>query len=110
MSTKYKLNGEWVSEEEFCKDSKLHEFIKGVPSTLSSAAWPMKGSMALGIQPSQVKQYREEMAKQGVSVDYIRDHTGIASPVLNSPKHRRDYCKVLGMFDLNGGYGDPQSE
>ena len=28
--------------------------------------------------------------------------------IFNSRAHRKRYCESIGMFDRNGGYGDPQ--
>lgn len=65
--------------------------------------WPMK-SQALGVMPSQIKEAKDYAAKHGVSVDFTPD----GDAILTSRKNRREYAELYGMYDKNGGYGDPQ--
>ena len=66
--------------------------------------WPM-ASDALGVLPKQVKDATEAAAKSGVPTEFD-PKTGQA--ILRDPHHRKRLAESLGMYDLNGGYSDPQ--
>lgn len=64
--------------------------------------WPMK-SDAAGVHPDQIAEARAHSIEAGVPTDFTPDGRAI----LTSRKHRKDYCRAIGMHDRNGGYGDP---
>jgi len=68
---------------------------------LTAAEWPIH-SHALAVHPSQRKEYEEFSEKHGVKTDF--DEKG--KPVFRTRKHRKEYCKLIGALDLDGGYGD----
>lgn len=72
-------------------------------TTEKHANWPMK-SDALGVHPSQIEEAREESRKMGVPTDFTKDGRAI----LTSARHRKRYAEAHGIYDRNGGYGDPQ--
>ncbi len=65
--------------------------------------WPMK-SDALGVAEDQIQEAAEEARRHGVPTEFTKDGRAI----LTSPKHRKAYAELYGMYDRNGGYGDPQ--
>lgn len=64
--------------------------------------WPMY-SDAAGVHPDQIKEAYEKSVKDGVPTQFTPDGRAI----FTSRKHRKDYCRTIGMHDRNGGYGDP---
>ena len=62
-------------------------------------------SDAAGVQPNQVEQAQKRVAELGVPTEY-NPQTG--NPIFTSRKHRKEFCEAVGLFDRNGGYGDPQ--
>lgn len=62
---------------------------------------PIK-SLALAVRPAQVTKARAWAEAQGVPTDF----TPGGEPIFRSRQHRRDYCKIRGVVDNNGGYGD----
>lgn len=77
---------------------KEHTGVKHVPGT-----WPMY-SDAAGVHPDQRKEAYEASVKQGCPTNF--DALGRA--VFTSQKHKKQYCEANGLYDRNGGYGDPQ--
>ena len=75
---------------DFCNDRK----IKG---------WPMV-SVAAGINPDQIGEYKEFDKKMGVETDY----TPSGDVVFRSRGHRKKYLEAHHMYDRNGAYGDAQ--
>ncbi|MEW6439250.1 MAG: hypothetical protein AB1508_19030 [Pseudomonadota bacterium] len=65
--------------------------------------WPMVSAFA-GIHPDQIEQFREFDRRHGVPTDYTPD----GDVVFESRSHRKRYCELHGLYDRNGGYGDPQ--
>lgn len=65
--------------------------------------WPMK-SWAIGVQPNQIPEAIDEAAKVGIKIDFSPE----GDAIFTSAKHRKQYCEFRGVFDRNGGYGDPQ--
>jgi hypothetical protein len=69
------------------------------------ARWPLY-SQAAGCLPKQVKSFREQAQKEGLTgVDFC-PKTGDA--IFESKGQRRKYLEARGFFDRNGGYSDPQ--
>lgn len=71
----------------------------------SGGTWPM-WSDAAGHNPSQDGEVRRAIAARGLKADV---HNGQVK--FESQKHRKEICeKVFGLYDRNGGYGDPQRQ
>ena len=66
--------------------------------------WPME-SDAAGVDPSQVKEAAQHAKSLGIPTEF-NPQTG--NPVFTSRSHRKKYCEAVGLYDRNGGYGDPQ--
>jgi len=64
--------------------------------------WPMK-SDAAGVGPDQITEAYEHSVKAGLPTEFTLDGRAI----FTSRKHRRDYCRIIGLHDRNGGYSDP---
>lgn len=60
-------------------------------------------SDAMGIHPDQRQEAYEHSVRHGVPTAFTQDGRAI----LTSRQHRRDYARLIGMRDLDGGYGDP---
>lgn len=69
----------------------------------SCATWPMV-SDAAGCSPEQVEESREEARRNGVPTEF----TKAGQAIFTSARHRKAYCEMYGLYDRNGGYGDPQ--
>lgn len=74
-----------------------HVDIKHTPGN-----WPMK-SDAAGVHPDQIAEARSHSIKAGVPTDFTPDGRAI----FTGKKHRKDYCRAIGLHDRNGGYSDP---
>lgn len=74
---------------------------RGQPS--QAGEWPIL-SDAVGVHPSQVKEAEAHAAKHGIPTEFTPD----GRAVLRDKHHRKRYCELIGFFDRNGGYGDPQ--
>lgn len=70
---------------------------------LPKATYPFAAD-ALGVHPSQVAEAQADSETRGVSTDF----TESGEPIMRSPGHRRRYCEAYGIYDRNGGHGDPQ--
>ncbi len=66
--------------------------------------WPME-SDAAGVGESQVDEAMKHATDNGVPTEFNRD-TGAA--IFTSQKHRKKYCELIGMYDRNASYGDPE--
>jgi len=64
--------------------------------------WPIV-SDAAGIDPSQIPDAMALDRSHGMNVEY----TSNGNPVLTDPAMRKKYLSVHGLYDRNGGYGDP---
>lgn len=69
----------------------------------SAGTWPMH-SDAMSVHPTQIREQQVALAKKGVSCEFDQDGRAI----LTSRQHRKEVAEAMGMFDRNGGYGDPQ--
>jgi len=65
--------------------------------------WPLY-SDAAGVNPDQIPEAVAEARRCGVPTDFTSDGCAI----FTDPAHRRRYCEAHGLYDRNGGYGDPQ--
>lgn len=100
---RFKLNGKEVSLKEFRKGNRGIDFKGGVVRTQAPGTWPMH-SDAAGVNPNQREEAYRESVASGVPTHF--DSSGCA--IFTSQGHRRKYCEAHGLYDRNGGYGDPQ--
>lgn len=70
--------------------------------TKTLAQWPIL-SDAAGCNPEHIPETKAKLAAAGVPCDFTRD----GRVIFTGPKHRRDACRVMGLYDRNGGYSDP---
>jgi len=77
--------------------SAEHSDIKHTPGN-----WPLE-SDAAGVHPDQIAEARQHSIKAGVPTEFTPDGRAI----FTSRKHRKDYCRAIGLHDRNGGYSDP---
>lgn len=96
-----RYNREKGAVEEFDKEK--------VPASGSQVFFGAKGwavgaeSIGCGCHPSQVDDFREDARKAGITgVDFRPDGTAVFS----CRSARRDYMKLLGMYDRDAGYSD----
>lgn len=68
-----------------------------------SGCWPML-SDAAGVHPDQIPVAKEKAKKAGINVNFHPD----GRVIFESAKQRKAYCEHRGLYDRNGGYGDPQ--
>ena len=67
------------------------------------ANYPMVSSAA-GVHPGQIKEHMDHLRKAGGGeVEHTRD----GDVVFQDARQRKKVCETLGLFDRNGGYGDP---
>ena len=64
--------------------------------------WPMK-SDAAGVHPDQIQEAYRHSVTAGIPTEFTPDGRAI----FTGRKHRRDYCRAIGLHDRNGGYLDP---
>ena len=88
-----------------CGGNAVRDVVADMRSTVHStgAGWPML-SDAMGVHPDQIPEAREHAARHGIPTDFAPDGRAI----LRSCDHRKRYGELIGMYDRNGGYGDPQ--
>lgn len=89
-----------VSKKEYEKAFPDAKRVK-LPMTNSLKGWPRK-SLAFGVHPKQVDAAIENSVKLGVPTDFDRK-TGRA--VFRDNQHQREYTKVRGCRNNDGGYG-----
>jgi hypothetical protein len=68
-----------------------------------ATCWPML-SDAAGVHPDQIGEAKTKAAAAGIRVDFHPD----GRVRFESAKQRKQYCEFRGLYDRNGGYGDPQ--
>lgn len=103
---KWFLNGREVTLAELrrCLPSRLHELAESAPLRAGGHhCWPMC-SDAAGVHPDQVAEAQAAATGLGVPTEFTPD----GRAVFRSPRHRKLYCEAVGLYDRNGGYGDPQ--
>lgn len=98
----YLLDGREVTREEYDAALPDRPLEGAAPMTESTSAWPIK-SDALGVHPKQAREAEEHARQKGVPTEF----TPQGQPVFRSREHRKQYCRAYGVYDRNGGYGDP---
>lgn len=73
------------------------------PATASLTGWPIL-SDAAGVAPDQVGEAMAHSRLHGVPTEFTPD----GRVIFRGPLHRKEYCELIGLFDRNGSYGDPQ--
>lgn len=68
---------------------------------MQPSTWPMI-SRALAVHSSQREEYTNFAAKHGVPTDFDKG----GHPVFRDREHRKNYAKLVGAVDYEGGYGD----
>jgi len=87
-----------LSGKKFNRDIRSeHTNFKHAPGN-----WPM-ASDAAGVHPDQIAEATAMSIKKGVPASFTPD----GRVIFTSRKHRKDYCRSIGMHDRNGGYSDP---
>lgn len=61
-------------------------------------------SAAAGVAISQIKEATKASNEPG-RIPVTFNKAGDA--IFENRKHRKDYCESVGLYDKNGGYGDP---
>lgn len=65
--------------------------------------WPMVSS-ALGVHASQIREAEKAAQEAGIPTHFTKD----GDAILRDRNHRKNYAELRGLYDRNGGYGDPQ--
>jgi hypothetical protein len=99
---KLRLNGKEVTEEEFHRDGPVGG--EGIPMGTSaySEVAPLV-SDGLGCMQSQVGDMREAIQKRNIPGVRVRDNGQLE---ITSRQGRAAICKMRGLADADGGYGD----
>lgn len=99
---KLKLNGKWVTPEEFHAGGK----IGGDGTPMATTAYREDNpliSEGLGCMRGQVPEMRETIRKHGIKGVRVRDSGQLE---ITSRQGRRELLRVRGLVDADGGYGD----
>ena len=75
----------------------------GINIAVGAAGWPMK-SEALAVHPTQIKEAMARNKRNGITGVSYCEKTGRA--IIADRAARRALCKLEGVFDRAGGYGD----
>lgn len=86
-----------------CGKKMERDFATEAPGGHLPQCWPMWSDTG-GCHPDQVGEWKSALAKEGVSAEF----NGKGAIKWESASHRKRCCEALGMFDRNGGYGDPR--
>jgi len=106
MKYKHRINGKWVSQEEWDAHPKhgMH------PAAVRQRADPQM-SLTFAFTRAQAKHERELDAKEGVpSTEYRKDYKGRFRPVWEGRTHAAKWQKARGYYNRDAGYGDAQPE
>lgn len=82
----------------------VRDFSAEHKGSFGMSGWPLL-SDAAGVNPQEIDRARQASESLGVPTDFASDGRAI----FRDPKHRRDYCRAIGLKDLNnyGGRYDP---
>ena len=95
---RFVIDGKDVTQKEF----ERHFPDKPIGSGDGLFGWKPLVSDALAVHPRQVKEAREDAARKGLTVEFLKD----GRPVFNSRQQRRAYMDAYGFYDRQAGYGD----
>jgi hypothetical protein len=104
MSVRWHINGREVTKKEFLRN-KRGITPGSSPMTQCARTWPML-SDAAGVHPDQIPEARAELQKQGVDANFAPD----GRIEFRSKGHRKVVCEAMGLYDRNGGHGDPRKK
>ena len=90
---------------EFCVRDVAADFNNRRQGRCST--WPLVADFSSEVNEEQAAAAVAADAKAGVPTQYVKTEGG-AAPVWTGPGHRARWCRAHGLFDRNGGYGDPQ--
>lgn len=76
------------------------------PKPITRARWPMT-SVNAGVNPDQADELREHWRQHGVLGCDINPDGDV---IWESPAARKKDCESRGLYDRDGGYGDPQGK
>lgn len=99
----YRLNGKRVTREEFLAGAKK-DWLGSPPRTANTYREhdPLI-SEGLGCMKSQVPEMREAIRAHGIKGVVVRDNGQLE---ITSRRGRAELCKLRGLADADGGYGD----
>ena len=100
---KYKINGKRVTKRHW--DAKEGKGIKGGVA-MGTVAYTESNPLlsdGLGCMKSQVSEMRETIKRHGISGVKVRDSGQLE---ITSRQGRKELCRVRGLHDAEGGYGD----
>lgn len=102
MSVVYKINGQEVPREKFTK--KLAKNV-GVPMASQNTYRGYKPliSESAGVMKSQVAETRELIKKANIQGVKVRDNGSLE---ITSRRGRKEFIRLRGKADYDGGYGD----
>ena len=72
-------------------------------SKRTRAKWPIRTVMT-GVGVGQAQELREFIVSRGLRGTHVHKDGSVE---WSGPRARRDYCKAVGLYDRNAGYGDP---
>ena len=103
MAVVYRKDGKVVSRSEWMEGARGLE-AGAAPGGMNPACWPM-WSDAAGCNPDQKAEVEAHARRHGLPSIEVNDQGQVK---FDSPQTRKKYCELVGLFDRNGGYGDPQ--
>ena len=88
-----------------CESNCVRDYQAEAGETRKSfqSGWPLY-SDAAGVHPKQINDAVADSVKIGVPTQFTPDGRAI----FTDRSHRKRYCEKKGLYDRNGGYGDPQ--
>jgi hypothetical protein len=72
------------------------------PTRREIAQWPIHSESA-AVNLEDVAEVKENLAKHGVHTDF--DELG--RPIFRDRAHRKAHCRLVGLYDKDASYGDP---
>ena len=100
---KYKINGKYVTKEEW--DARPGQGLRG-GAPLGTVAYTESKPLisdGIGCMRSQVPEMREMIRQRGIQGVYVRDNGQLE---ITSRRGRRDLLRARGLADADGGYSD----
>lgn len=102
MKYHLRLNGKKVSESEFHENGPIGGVGAPMHANTYSEAAPLI-SDGLGCMKDQVPEMRSAIKERGISGVKVMDNGQLS---ITSRRGRRDVCKMRGLCDSDGGFGD----
>lgn len=81
---------------------------------ITAGNWPHV-SWAMGINPSQMQECQKFCARNGVPTEYVLESRKggkacVARPIMRSRSHRKDFHRLMQVYDRDAGHGDQGPE